>query len=48
MVTVAVFDQGLFRSLRPDFIETFSLDAGTDPATSRLFRSPRPDFIETI
>ena len=39
--------QALFRSLRPDFIETSSTLSWTVATISALFRSPRPDFIET-
>ena len=40
------FGDGLFRSSRPDYIET--LDGTTPPArSSPLFRSSRPDYIET-
>ena len=36
----------LFRSLRPDFIETEG-SVVIDAEQAVLFRSPRPDFIET-
>ena len=36
----------LFRSSRPDFIETLGTDAGGSLGDG-LFRSSRPDFIET-
>ena len=38
--------RGLFRSLRPDFIET-GFGAGRENQPESLFRSLRPDFIET-
>ena len=38
---------GLFRSSRPDFIETFGLSCRVVGAVGELFRSSRPDFIET-
>ena len=42
-------DRGaLFRSPRPDFIETGWITGGGVLFASRLFRSPRPDFIETL
>ena len=39
--------QGLFRSLRPDFIETHLFAEGLVDGDA-LFRSLRPDFIETL
>ena len=38
----------LFRSPRPDFIETYVIAAFLSEQVGKLFRSPRPDFIETM
>ena len=37
----------LFRSSRPDYIETRTVGLSRSPVTP-LFRSSRPDYIETI
>ena len=42
-----VADSPLFRSSRPDYIETFRSGLG-EWGEDRLFRSSRPDYIETI
>ena len=38
----------LFRSSRPDFIETGSIEVKYLHEINGLFRSSRPDFIETF
>ena len=38
----------MFRSSRPDFIETVVLRVGLLMGSVQLFRSSRPDFIETF
>ena len=38
----------MFRSSRPDFIETDSVPDSVEYNYYALFRSSRPDFIETI
>ena len=47
LVRTAFRGEPLFRSFRPDFIETMRALERLDPAT-KLFRSFRPDFIETL
>ena len=47
LVRTASRGEPLFRSSRPDYIETFSLLL-MRVSTAPLFRSSRPDYIETL
>ena len=48
LVRTAFRGEPLFRSLRPDFIETRPSEVKKPALLLALFRSLRPDFIETV